>query len=145
MIKKIKETLSQVFFSPEASGTWGVDCEEFEEDGLDYEDQYYTGIPAPSILDEDPWFGPTPVLSEKQEEIRAQLEKENQLIPESEDKAPREVDNIHEVMYNIATSGGKTTTQLDPLPELGGGSEKFQSGPGGWMSGTGYNQFGKGR
>ena len=137
MIKKIKETLSQVFFSPEASGTWGVDCEEFEEDGLDYEDQYYTGIPAPSILDEDPWFGPTPVLSEKQKEIRAQLEKENQLIPESEDKAPREVDNIHEVMYNIATSGGKTTTQLDPLPELGGGSENFQSGPGNWMSGTG--------
>ena len=154
MIKKIKETLSQVFFSPEASGTWGVecaideevvDCKEFEEDGLDCEDQYYTGIPAPSILDEDPWFGPTPVLSEKQKEIRAQLEKENQLIPESEDRAPKEVDNIHEVMYNIATSGGKTTTQLDPLPELGGGSENFQSGPGNWMSGTGLNQFHQGR
>ena len=37
-------------------------------------------------------------------------------------------------MYNIATGAGKTTVQLDPL----GGSENFHSGPGGWMSGTGY-------
>jgi len=41
------------------------------------------------------------------------------------------------VMYNIATSGGNTTVQLDPV----GGSENFQSGPGGWMSGTGMSQF----
>ena len=63
------------------------------------------------------------------------------LISQSEDQPRKEVDNIHEVMYNIATSGGKTTTQLNPMPELGGGSENFQSGPGGWMSGTGMNQF----
>lgn len=103
----------------------------------------YTGIPAPKVLKDDPWFGPAPILSEKQEEyiaMRAQLEAENQLIPQSEDK-PREVDNIHEVMYNIATNAGKTTTQLDPMPPLGGGSEGYQSGPGGWQSGTGYAQF----
>ena len=105
----------------------------------------FTGIPAPKVLKDDPWFGPAPILSEKQQEyLRAQLEQEKQLIPQEEDKAPKEVDNIHEVMYNIATNGGKTTTQLDPMPELGGGSEKFQSGPGNWMSGTGYIQFGKG-
>ena len=103
----------------------------------------FTGVPAPKVLKDDPWFGPAPVLSEKQEEyvaMRAQLEAENQLIPQSEDK-PREVDNIHEVMYNIATNNGKTTTQLDPMPPLGGGSESYQSGPGGWQSGTGYAQF----
>tara|TARA_Y100000589_G_scaffold330958_1_gene382368 strand:+ start:3375 stop:3803 length:429 start_codon:yes stop_codon:yes gene_type:complete len=115
-----------------------VDCDDLEEDGLDYEDQYYTGIPAPPILEYDPWFGPPPPLTEKQEEIRAQLEEEKQLIAAEEDKSPsKEVANIHEVMYNVATNNGKTTVQLDPP----GGSENFQSGPGGWMSGTGFNQF----
>ena len=107
----------------------------------------FTGIPAPKVLKDDPWFGPAPILSEKQQEyMRTQLEEEKQLIPQSEDQPPnKEVDNIHEVMYNIATQSGKTTTQLNPMPELGGGSENFQSGPGGWMSGTGLNQFHQGR
>ena len=105
-------------------------------------------IPAPEFLEDDPWFGPA-TLSEKQQEyveMRKALESEKLLIPQEEDQPPtKEVENIHEVMYNIATGNGKTTTQLDPLPELGGGSENFQSGPGGWMSGTGYGQFGQGR
>lgn len=104
----------------------------------------FTGIPAPKVLKDDPWFGPTPILSEKQQEyveMRKQLEEEKQLISQSEDQPRKEVDNIHEVMYNIATQGGKTTTQLNPMPDLGGGSEQIQSGPGGWMSGTGMNQF----
>ena len=107
----------------------------------------FTGIPAPKVLKDDPWFGPAPILSEKQQEyMRTQLEEEKQLIPQSEDQPPaKEVENIHEVMYNIATGSGKTTTQLNPMPELGGGSENFQSGPGGWMSGTGLGQFGQGR
>ena len=108
----------------------------------------FTGIPAPKVLKDDPWFGPAPILSEKQQEyveMRKALEEEKQLIPQSEDQPRKEVDNIHEVMYNIATKGGKTTTQLNPMPELGGGSENFQSGPGGWMSGTGLNQFHQGR
>tara|TARA_B100000902_G_scaffold365356_1_gene386256 strand:+ start:1806 stop:2114 length:309 start_codon:yes stop_codon:yes gene_type:complete len=93
---------------------------------------------APAYLKDDPWFGPA-ILSDKQKEMRTQLEAENILIPQSEDKTPvKEVENIHEVLYNIAMKGGKTTTQLNPLPELGGGSENFQSGPQGWMSGTGY-------
>ena len=79
MIKKIKETLGQIFHSPEATGSWSGDditvnmdggvggswTVNDEEDGLDYEDQYYTGVPAPVYLEIDPWFSP-PVLSEKQ-------------------------------------------------------------------------------
>ena len=84
----------------------------------------FVGVPAPAYLEDDPWFGPA-TLSEKQlsiKEAREQLVKENQLVPESEDQPrSKEVDNIHEVLYNIATKGGKTTTQLNPLPELGGG------------------------
>jgi len=107
----------------------------------------FVGIPAPEYLEDDPWFGPA-TLSEKQlslREARMKLEEENILIPHSEDQSsPKEVANIHEVMYNIATGSGRTTTQLNPMPELGGGSENFQSGPGGWMgwmSGTGMGQF----
>jgi len=104
----------------------------------------FTGIPAPTVLEYDPWFGhpPETETSIALKESRAKLEEEKILIPESEDQPPtKEVENIHEVMYNIATSSGKTTTQLNPMPPLGGGSENFQSGPGGWMSGTGMSQF----
>ena len=86
-------------------------------------------------------WAPDPVLKTKCLDVISVGEEEKQLIPQSEDQPRKEVDNIHEVMYNIATSGGKTTTQLNPMPDLGGGSENFQSGPGGWMSGTGMNQF----
>ena len=35
-----------------------------------------------------------------------------------------EPDNIHQVMYEMATKSGATTVQLDPI----GGSENFQGG-----------------
>ena len=41
------DTLGDVFYSPEAQGTW-------------------TGIPAPAYLEDDPWFGPAPERTEKQ-------------------------------------------------------------------------------
>jgi len=104
----------------------------------------FTGVPAPDYLEDDEWFGPA-TYSEKQlslREARAQAEADLQILShEDEQHGPVEVDNIHEVMYNIATRGGNTTTQLNPMPELGGGSEQYQSGPGGWMSGTGMRQF----
>ncbi len=48
-------------------------------------------------------------------EIKRQ-EFENNFSVESED--------IHQVMYEMATKSGATTTQLDPI----GGSENFQGG-----------------
>ena len=39
-------------------------------------------------------------------------------------KVETEPVNIHEVMYDMATKTGKTTTQLDPI----GASENFQGG-----------------
>ena len=104
----------------------------------------FVGAPAPAYLEDDPWFGPA-TLSEKQlsiKEAREQLVEENQLVPESEDQPrSKEVDNIHEVLYNMATRNGKTTTQLNPIPKLGGGSEQYQTSPGGWTSGNGFNQL----
>ena len=86
--------------------------------------------PAPKFLKDDPWFGPAP-FSDKQQEYKLAYEQsiiENLLLDEP---IYSEVKNIHQVMYDIATAHGKTTTQLDPLPTLGGGSEQI------WMSGAG--------
>ena len=150
MIKKIKETLGQIFHSPEATGSWSGDDitvnmdggvggswtvnDEDEEDGLDYEDQYYTGVPAPDYLEIDPWFSP-PVLSEKQmtyKEAHDKAVEEQQILDESETK---ESADIHQKLYEAASKNWTTVLESQ------GGSENFQEGPGGWMSGTGYGQF----
>ena len=84
----------------------------------------FVGVPAPKVLKNDPWFG-EPVKSEKQleyEHINDDPHDGWWLRPEWQD--PKEPDNIHEVMYDMATKCGKTTTQLDPI----GGSENFQGG-----------------
>ena len=84
----------------------------------------FVGVPAPKVLKNDPWFG-EPVKSEKQleyEHINDDPHDGWWLRPEWQD--PKEPDNIHEVMYDMATKSGKTTTQLDPV----GGSENFQGG-----------------
>ena len=44
------------------------------------------------------------------------------LRPEHQDT--KEPENIHQLMYEIATKSGATTLQLDPI----GGSENFQGG-----------------
>ena len=90
----------------------------------------YTGIPAPIILPDDPWFGPSPIKSEKQMTHEEMLEEASRREEENRKEECKEVDNIHEVMYDIAINNGKTTTQLNPP----GGSENFQEG---WQSGVG--------
>jgi hypothetical protein len=137
-IKKIVET--QTSLLQKKAGTYeevecSIDNEVVECDEMEHP---YLGVPAPLFLEDDPWFGPVPNFTEKQEVIRAQLEQEEQLIAAEEDKSPdKEVANIHQVMYDIATKGKATTLALDPI----GGSENFHEGPGGWNSGTGANQF----
>ncbi len=52
------------------------------------------------------------------------LEEAQRREEENQQNVTKEPDNIHEVMYDMATKCGKTTTQLDPV----GGSENFQGG-----------------
>jgi len=85
-------------------------------------------VPAPVVLSDDSWFGKAPKTENSH---RVQVTEPKQEKPQS-----KEVDNIHQVMYDKATKGINTTLALDPLPQ--GGSENFQ---GGWNSGTGMNQF----
>ena len=71
----------------------------------------FTGIPAPKFLTDDPWFGSATISEEQQQYMLAELEKENILLPQ--EKISEELDNIHEIMYNLSTKW-----------KLGGGSEK---------------------
>ena len=97
-----------------------VECESeaFKQDALNY----YTGVPAPVYLEDDPWFGPAPVRSEKQLDY---IEQETFIKQQqAQEVGKREPDNIHQLMYEIATKSSATTLQLDPV----GGSENFQGG-----------------
>jgi len=88
----------------------------------------HTTVPAPVVSPNDSWFGEAPktekvieYVMQKNEELYRRL---------AEQPQSKEVDNIHQVMYDKATKGVATTLSLDSL----GGSEE-------WQSGTGYNQF----
>ena len=91
-----------------------VDCKEIDEDP-------YVGVPAPAYLEEDSWFDITPpVYTENQQDY---MERETE-IKKQEAKFAGEHENIHQLMYEIATKSSATTLQLDPI----GGSENFQGG-----------------
>lgn len=98
-----------------------VDCSKFDDD----QDKAYVGVPAPVLNPVDEWFASpygcaTPAITEKQKEYQ-----ESEAFKEEAIKYySKEPDNIHEVMYDMATKSGATTLQLDPI----GGSENFQGG-----------------
>ena len=109
MINKIKETLSQVFSSKDSTKLpfWDesdiecaidedvVDCKEMEEEP-------YVGVPAPVVLTEDSWFGPAPERTEKQKDYMA-VEMSGKLKNKKREESGAEPDNIHQVMYEMAT------------------------------------------
>tara|TARA_E500000318_G_scaffold108546_1_gene119622 strand:+ start:412 stop:867 length:456 start_codon:yes stop_codon:yes gene_type:complete len=110
-----------------------VDCEgeAFKQDALNY----YTGVPAPVYLEDDEWFGPAPIRSQKQiDYMEKEIEMKRQERKESFSVEP---DDIHQKMYEIVTKNHNTTLDLDPP----GGSENFHTGPGDWNSGNGREQF----
>jgi len=97
-----------------------VDCEHFDDD----QDKAYVGVPAPVMTPVDNWFSgsygfATEIpITEKQKDY---MERENEMKMADQSKEP---DNIHQLMYEMATNNGATTLQLDPI----GGSENFQGG-----------------
>ena len=92
-----------------------VDCAEMDEEP-------YTGIPAPAYLKDDEWFGPALEYTEKQKDYMVQ---ETEIKRQEFEKSfSVESEDIHQVMYEMATQSAATTLQLDPI----GGSENFQGG-----------------
>lgn len=95
----------------------------------------YTGVPAPAYLKDDEWFGPAPEYTENQKDY---MERETEIKRQEFEKSfSVESEDIHQKMYELATSSSSTTIQLNPP----GGSENFHEGPGGWNSGTGIGKF----
>ena len=95
-----------------------VDCKDLDEDP-------YIGVPAPILTPVDDWFS-SPYgfatkmpLTEKQRDYM-----ENETEMKKAEVQTKEPDNIHQLMYEIATQSSATTLQLDPI----GGSENFLGG-----------------
>jgi hypothetical protein len=97
-----------------------VDCEHLDDD----QDKAYVGVPAPILNPVDDWFassyGCPSAVTEKQKDY---MEQETEM-KQKEQNSSVEPENIHQVMYEMATKSGATTVQLDPI----GGSENFQGG-----------------
>ena len=96
-----------------------VDCKEIDKEP-------YVGVPAPTLTPHDDWFEDPPKT-----EMQMEYEHINDdphdgwwLRPEWQDDKSNEPDNIHQLMYEIATKNSATTLQIDPI----GGSENFQGG-----------------
>ena len=108
------ETLGEVYYSPEAQGTW-------------------TGVPAPVVLEDDLWFGPAP-KSDKQKNYEETVATESQIEKDQRKEETQEPENIHQVMYEMATKNWNT---VDETKQSMGGSENIQN----WNSGTGMGQY----
>ena len=94
----------------------------------------HTTVPAPVVSPNDSWFGEAPKTEKVIEYVKQKNEELYRRL--AEQPQSKEVDNIHQVMYDKATKGIATTLALNPQSQ--GGSENFQEN---WNSGTGMNQF----
>ena len=108
-----------------------VNCAVMEEEPA------YTGVPAPVLTPHDDWFedAPKTEMQMEYEHINDDPHDGWWLSPEHRDT--KEPDNIHQMMYEIATKSQSTTLHIDPP----GGSENYQEGKNEWNSGTGMGQF----
>jgi len=128
MIKKVLKHIKKVF----------IPKSEFIEETpkkVEKKQASYTGVAAPITTPTDSWFS-EPVKTEKviaYEKHVAQKIEEQKFIEAAQPK--KEAQDIHQQMYARASKHWAT------WQENVGGSENFQSGPGGWNSGTGMGQF----
>ena len=128
MIKKVINQIKKVF----------IPRSEFIEETpkkVEKKQASYTGVVAPITTPTDSWFS-EPVKTEKviaYEKHVAQKIEEQKFIEAAQPK--KEAQDIHQQMYARASKYWGT------WQENVGGSENFQSGPGGWNSGTGMGQF----
>ena len=130
MINTIKETIKGILGIEKKIDEEDIEC-AIDEDVVDCEGEafvqdalnYYTGVPAPAYLEDDKWFG-TAVVSEKAQDYMVQETEIKQQESENRQYWTKEPEDIHQVMYEMATKSGATTVQLDPI----GGSENFQGG-----------------
>jgi len=135
MIKKLKSLIKKVV----GISTTEVEC-AIDEDIVDckeIDEEPYVGVPAGIISPIDDWFS-TP-YNEEVDTVTGEPVAMDSITGESVSYQPPscEPENIHQVMYDMATKNGKHWEQ--------GGSETFQQNVNldnhTWQSGTGWGQY----
>ena len=128
MIKKLVKTIKKVF----------IPKSEFVEETPEKvaeKQPSYIGVAAPVTTPTDSWFS-KPVKTENviaYEKHVAQKIEEQKFAEATQPK--KEAKDIHQQMY------ARASKFFGSWQENVGGSENFQSGPGGWNSGNGMSQF----
>jgi len=130
MINTIKETIKGILGIEKKIDEEDLEC-AIDEDVVDcteMEEEPYVGVPAPILNPVDEWFaspyGCSSAITEKQQDYMVQEAEIKKQEDENRQYWTKEPENIHQVMYEMATKSGATTVQLDPI----GGSENFQGG-----------------
>ena len=130
MINTIKETIKGILGIEKKIDEEDIEC-AIDEDVVDcteMEEEPYVGVPAPILNPVDEWFaspyGCSSAITEKQQDYMVQEAEIKKQEDENRQYWTKESENIHQVMYEMATKSGATTVQLDPI----GGSENFQGG-----------------
>ena len=130
MINTIKETIKGILGIEKKIDEEDIEC-AIDEDVVDcteMEEEPYVGVPAPILNPVDEWFaspyGCSSAITEKQQDYMVQAAEIKKQEDENRQYWTKEPENIHQVMYEMATKSGATTVQLDPI----GGSENFQGG-----------------
>ena len=130
MIDTIKETIKGILGIEKKIDEEDIEC-AIDEDVVDcteMEEEPYVGVPAPILNPVDEWFaspyGCSSAITEKQQDYMVQEAEIKKQEDENRQYWTKEPENIHRVMYEMATKSGATTVQLDPI----GGSENFQGG-----------------
>ena len=127
MINTVKETIKSILGIEKKIDEKDIEC-AIDEDVVDcteMEEDPYVGIPAPILTPVDDWFtAPYGCPTEKQQDYMVQEAEIKQQEEENRQYWTKESEDIHQVMYEMATKSGATTVQLDPI----GGSENFQGG-----------------
>ena len=130
MINTIKETIKGILGIEKKIDEEDIEC-AIDEDVVDcteMEEEPYVGVAAPILNPVDEWFaspyGCSSAITEKQQDYMMQEAEIKKQEDENRQYWTKEPENIHQVMYEMATKSGSTTVQLDPI----GGSENFQGG-----------------
>ena len=130
MINTIKETIKGILGIEKKIDEEDIECaiDENVVDCTEMEEEPYVGVPAPILNPVDEWFaspyGCSSAITEKQQDYMVQEAEIKKQEDENRQYWTKEPENIHQVMYEMATKSGATTVQLDPI----GGSENFQGG-----------------
>ena len=130
MINTIKEAIKGILGIEKKIDEEDIECaiDENVVDCTKMEEEPYVGVSAPILNPVDEWFaspyGCSSAITEKQQDYMVQEAEIKKQEDENRQYWTKEPENIHQVMYEMATKSGATTVQLDPI----GGSENFQGG-----------------